>query len=281
MKRKLSRRLARCGKRNRAFAKEARGRQRRPLVLEALEDHRLLAVNLLDMSKWPVSQTPPVDTSDPSSQLEPTYASLVALTEGMRLIEPPASGSFNQLVYLDFDGASGVTFDGPVKMDNIDVRPFSAADAGLAGSERQIIADSVAQLDAWFMPIGVSFTEIKPASGDFSTIYVGGDGREFHEYGSFLGLAEKVDVGNRDPHDQAFVFSNLNRGKRHFRRLPADRERRTRLIERTTGVRDNYFGNLSRIRQRREVLVASLLVDELRLTEPCARGSTERRCPRK
>ncbi len=43
----------------------------------------------------------------------------------------------------------------------------------------------------------------------YSTVYVGGNGAWASEYGeSFLGLAEKVDVGNQDPADNAFIFSD-------------------------------------------------------------------------
>ena len=54
----------------------------------------------------------------------------------------------------------------------------------------------------------MTFTTRQPASGQtYSTIYVGGDDAAFADYGRFLGLVEKVDVGNVDQGDKGFVFS--------------------------------------------------------------------------
>lgn len=44
------------------------------------------------------------------------------------------------------------------------------------------------------------------------TIFIGGDDAAFSTYGSFLGLAEQVDVGNLNPADKAFVFSDHHGG---------------------------------------------------------------------
>jgi hypothetical protein len=46
-----------------------------------------------------------------------------------------------------------------------------------------------------------------PQSGDYSTVYIGGTGAEFAQWGHFLGLAEDVDTGNQIHTDNAFVFS--------------------------------------------------------------------------
>jgi len=60
-----------------------------------------------------------------------------------------------------------------------------------------------------FAGSGVVFTVEKPEPHTlYSTIYIGGDDSAFSEYGSFLGLAEQVDVGNKDFSDKAFVFSD-------------------------------------------------------------------------
>lgn len=58
------------------------------------------------------------------------------------------------------------------------------------------------------MGTGLLFSTIKPESGiPYSTVHVGGDSSAFSDYGSFLGLAEQIDVGNQDLSDRALVFS--------------------------------------------------------------------------
>jgi len=47
-------------------------------------------------------------------------------TSGMHLVDPAASRFDEQLIYLDFDGAKDVTYDGPVKVEGIDVPAFKA-----------------------------------------------------------------------------------------------------------------------------------------------------------
>lgn len=114
-----------------------------------------------------------------------------------------------QLIYLDFDGAENVTYDGPVRIENIDVPAFSAADLNLPGQEGEIIAAAIAQLNAEFATANVVFTLTEPKSfTDYSTVYIGGYDTQFAEYGSFYGLAEQTDLGNAERDDNAFVFSS-------------------------------------------------------------------------
>ena len=78
----------------------------------------------------------------------------------------------------------------------------------LAGHEKQIISVVLSQVQHTFAGTGIIFTTAVPPDGQLhSTIYVGGDDAVFCEYGSFVGLAERVDVGNRDPGDEGLVFS--------------------------------------------------------------------------
>ena len=112
-----------------------------------------------------------------------------------------------QVFYLDFDGALGLTYDGPVFVENIDIAAFLAPD-DLAGLEMDLIQSILTSVNITFAPLGVTITTIHPEAGiDHSTIYVGGDNSEFSLYGSFLSLSEQVDIGNRDKNDIAFVFS--------------------------------------------------------------------------
>jgi hypothetical protein len=128
---------------------------------------------------------------------------------GLYLVDPTVDYFNGQVIYLDFDGAQDVTYNGPVVVEGIDIPIFSAASAGLAGQESVIISQIVSALEQEFEGKGVLFTTTKPNSGTlYSTIFVGGDGSSFSAYGSFVGLAEKVDVGNQNPDDNAFVFSD-------------------------------------------------------------------------
>jgi hypothetical protein len=127
---------------------------------------------------------------------------------GLYLVDPTVDYFDGQVIYLDFDGETDVTYNGPV-VEGIDIPVFSAESAGLAGQESVIISQIVPALEQEFDGTGVLFTTTKPDSGTlYSTIFVGGDDSAFSAYGSFTGLAEKVDIGNQDPEDNAFVFSD-------------------------------------------------------------------------
>jgi hypothetical protein len=90
----------------------------------------------------------------------------------------------------------------------LDIPAFQAPSC-LGGQEPRIIARVVAELERSLTGSGVVFTTREPsASQSYSTIYIGGDGSTFSRYGSFLGLAEQVDIGNEDKRDEAFVFSD-------------------------------------------------------------------------
>jgi len=114
-----------------------------------------------------------------------------------------------QVVYLDFDGAENVTYNGPVVVENIDIPAFRPANA-LVGQEQTIIERTLEGVRRAFAGIGVRFVTEAPIDGQpRSTVYVGGDGKAFREYGLFLSVAENVDVGNANTSDNAFVFSDI------------------------------------------------------------------------
>ncbi|MHC4500081.1 MAG: hypothetical protein ACYS21_13310, partial [Planctomycetota bacterium] len=124
------------------------------------------------------------------------------------LVDPAVDYFDGQIVYLDFDGATDVTYNGPVVVEGNDIPEFSADAAGLAGQEQEIISQILAALEETFEGSGVIFTLTEPDAGtEYSTIYIGGNDSAFAEYGSFLGLAEQVDLNNLNPSDNAFVFS--------------------------------------------------------------------------
>ena len=133
---------------------------------------------------------------------------LLPALPGMHLVDPNPASLRGQTVYVDFKGAKGVDYNGPVTIPNLDVPAFKAG-APLAGQEHAIVGEVLGDLATAFAGSGVAFTANRPTSGTaFSTVYVGGDDSRFAQYGSFLGLAEDVDVGNRNHSDNAFVFSD-------------------------------------------------------------------------
>ncbi len=126
---------------------------------------------------------------------------------GLELVDPDPGNLQGQMVHLDFDGAEDVVYDGPVEVGPFDVPAFKAP-GELAGQERAIIDQVLANLQNIFSGSGVIFTIDQPEAGtQYSTIYVGADDAAFAEYGEFLGLAEQVDISNRNQGDGAFVFS--------------------------------------------------------------------------
>ncbi|MFA6134985.1 MAG: Ig-like domain-containing protein, partial [Phycisphaerae bacterium] len=128
---------------------------------------------------------------------------------GLQLVDQAADRFDGQVVYLDFDGAQNVTYRGPVEISGIDVPAFKAP-GGIAGQEEAIIGQLTRELNSLFAQAGITFvTELPPDDGVYSTIFIGGDDSRFAGYGSFLGVAEQVDIGNQNPSDNAFVFSNI------------------------------------------------------------------------
>ena len=141
-------------------------------------------------------------------QLEPRLL-LSASLPGLHLVDPTVDRFDGQVIYLDFDGENDVTYNGPVTVEGIDVPIFSAP-GELAGQEQAIISQVLSQLDDTFAETGLTFTLTVPDTNlNYSTIHVGGNDAPFADYGSFLGLAEQVDVGNQNPSDNAFVFSAI------------------------------------------------------------------------
>lgn len=150
----------------------------RRLVHELLEDRRLLSIGGLPVS-----------------------------LPGMHLVDPSVDRFEGQIVYLDFDGAEDVTYNGPIAVEGIDIPPFSAVSLGLAGHEGELARTTTEYVAGILAPLGVGVTSELPDTSEYSTVYVGGMGDAFSSYGDFNGLAEAVDVGNINRMDKAFVFS--------------------------------------------------------------------------
>jgi len=127
---------------------------------------------------------------------------------GMHLVDPNLDNLRGQVIYLDFDGAKDVNYNGPIKVNGFDVAAFKNLDPA-AGSTTSTISTILTKLDDIYARSGVKFTTVKPQLPNmaYSTVYIGGNDAPFVSYGSFLGLAEDVDVGNVHADDSALVFS--------------------------------------------------------------------------
>jgi len=128
---------------------------------------------------------------------------------GLEPVGTTAADVAGQIIYLNFDGAEGIVYNGSVTVGPFDVPAFDLS-GELVGQEQTIIASLLTELEETFAGSGVVFTTEQPTAGtEYSTIYIGGDDSVFASYGSFLGLAELVDTGNLESSDRAVVFSDL------------------------------------------------------------------------
>ena len=127
---------------------------------------------------------------------------------GLNLVDPNVDNLRGQVIYLDFDGAENVTYNGPVTIGPFNVPAFRTPES-LAGQETDIMSALTTHLNALFADVGILFTTVLPEiEGGYSTIYLGAASEVFVEYGSFLGLAEQLDIGNRFHGDNALVFTD-------------------------------------------------------------------------
>lgn len=126
---------------------------------------------------------------------------------GLELVDTDLAHLRGQIVYLDIDGARDITYHGPAMVGPFDVPAFQAP-GRFHGMEPMILAQVRGSLRRIFAEAGVIFTLERPTDDQpYSTVYLGGEDSAFAAYGSFEGLAEAVDVGNRNGWDEALVFS--------------------------------------------------------------------------
>ncbi|MDP6723332.1 MAG: hypothetical protein QGF59_32010, partial [Pirellulaceae bacterium] len=95
---------------------------------------------------------------------------------GMVLADPRPDQFEGQIIYLDFDGAEDVTYNGPVVVEDTDVPPFSAEAIGLGGHERELIPLITGRVGELLEPLNVTVTSSIPdvSVSEYSTIYIGG-----------------------------------------------------------------------------------------------------------
>ena len=160
---------------------------------------------------YPTVETDVLDARNAvySRNVEDLASPTIPVLPGLQLVDPDTIRWAGQVIFLDFDGAKDVTYNGPVTVGPFDVPAFLLEGTPMAGQEQQVIAEVVSNLEHTFAGSGVVFTTERPAQGQaYSTVYIGGDDSAFSQHGSFLGLAEQVDVGNIDLRDEGWVFSD-------------------------------------------------------------------------
>lgn len=102
-----------------------------------------------------------------------------------------------QVVYLDFDGED-TRYDGEI----LTIEDVAVADSWLTPDQTGMI---VAMLNEQFALTNVFFTIERPEEEEYSTVFVGKTDA-FKAYGSFAGVSETVDIGNKIKNDNAFVL---------------------------------------------------------------------------
>src|SRR6266511_3264266 len=166
--------------------------KRQDFALELMEPRLLLSADLSFTTITNHDDTVVSDAPSSNVQIVDTAANV------------PAAPS--QVVFLETSGALDVDYQGPVIVEGIDVPAF-VAPGGLAGQEVDVVGAMTTALSNTDFGVNLAFTNERPQSGDYSTVYIGGTGAEFATWGHFLGLAEDVDTGNQVHTDNAFVFS--------------------------------------------------------------------------
>lgn len=169
-------------------------------AIELLETRNLLAaVDLAGFSDPRLSENSWGDTS--------LTGYLSCLGQDVATVDKSAASG--QVFHLDFDGATDVTYRGPVEVAGMDVPALSLDLWGQAGREADFVSGVIASLNTRFASLEVTFTATAPASVEHSTIFVGGSDEPFGALGTFVGLVEDLDHGNQNRTDRAFVFADI------------------------------------------------------------------------
>src|SRR4249920_941372 len=186
--------------------------KRRP-IFEALEPRLLLSADLSPLATAGSTLHADPQAGQVADPGAPSYTLSFGARQDPHLVfDTGAPAGESQFFVLDVDGASGVRYEGPIALENLEIAPLRAP-AHLVGQEQAVIDALLATLEREFAGTGVRFATEPPDEGEFSTIHVGGDGAAFSQWGRFFGLAEKTDTGNQDHADRALVFSeNISGG---------------------------------------------------------------------
>ena len=131
-------------------------------VPEVLEDRTLLTARLFHSDPLDSAlvdegnQDEDLPTWGSGQSNEPPFDAVVDLP-GLHLVDPSANRFDGQVIYLDFDGAEDVVYNGPITIGPFDVPAFQVP-AKLAGEEHAIIASVLNTLENTFVGCGLTFT---------------------------------------------------------------------------------------------------------------------------
>jgi len=111
-------------------------------------------------------------------------------------------------LYLDFDGERVYSRSGDFWLGSgyVDIPAYNLDMFGWAGSEQESIGYITEFVSEDYSPYNIAITNVKPASGDYNTIYVGGTNDWFRANSSVIGVAT-YDIGNRDASNYGFAFT--------------------------------------------------------------------------
>ena len=154
-------------------------------------------VDVFELSDNQVVQS----TSDPLDQTTTTnQAAEDTLAVGANAAE--------YTLYLEFEGGRVYSRPGDFWLgsDYIDINGYDLSQYGWGGHEAESINYIANFVSEDYAAYNVSVTTTEPATGEYTTIYVGGDNSWFNGSSNVIGLAS-YDVGNRDASNFGFAFT--------------------------------------------------------------------------
>lgn len=117
------------------------------------------------------------------------------------ILETSSSSERRQVFHVDFNGGGNLEF----RNEFVSLSDIRMDGAGFSEEEQAFI---VASLNERYADENVIFvTSLPEGTESYSTIYVGSTDA-FDAYGTFPGIAETVDEGNRIADDNAYVLTN-------------------------------------------------------------------------
>ncbi len=121
--------------------------------------------------------------------------------------QPETAGGIYTL-YLDFDGERVNSRIGDFWLGSsyVDIPAYDLSDYGWAGREQESINYILNFVQEDYAAYNINVTTTKPTSGEYTTLYVGGDNSWFRPDSGVIGVAT-YDVGNKWATNYGFAFS--------------------------------------------------------------------------